>query len=498
VINRVVVLGGGSAGFLTALTLKARLPALSVELIRSPQIAIIGVGEGSTADLPQHLHGFCNLDPATFHALARPTWKLGIRFLWGPRPEFYYTFTYQVAAQHPQLSQPHGFYCWDDFRNADLNAALMSRGRAFARQANGGPDIQRNVAYHIENADFVAFLEKAARERDIRVTDATVQRVERDAEGISSLLLDTGEQLEADLFIDASGFRSELIDRALNEPFVSYADTLFCDRAIAGGWERTDEPILPYTTAETMNGGWAWQIEHERHINRGYVYSSAFISDAEAESELRKKNPKLARTRVVKFRTGRYARNWIGNVVAVGNASGFVEPLEATALLVICHQARFLAQILMASDRLPTPTLRDSFNRIIAGLWDEIRDFLAVHYRFNTRLDTPFWRHCHGATALHGAERIVRSYQENGPSLVAQLDLLSPERSLFQLEGFYTLLIGQKLAHQRLKRPSPGDQKIWAQHCEANAARAAHGFAIRESLGFVRHPQWKWTPGFYM
>jgi tryptophan halogenase len=199
----------------------------------------------------------------------------------------------------------------------------------------------------------------------------------------------------------------------------------------------------------------------------------------------------------VKFKTGRYARNWIGNVVGIGNASGFVEPLEATALLVICHQARFLTQILAASDGNPTPTLRESFNRVVAGLWDEIRDFLAVHYRFNTRLDTPFWQHCRRETALQGAQRIVRFYQENGPSLVAQMELLPPERSLFQLEGFYTLLLGQKVPHQCPYIPTVREQQIWAEYCRRNAAQAAAGLTIGQSLDMIRHPLWGWTPGFY-
>ncbi len=111
--------------------------------------------------------------------------------------------------------------------------------------------------------------------------------------GVGAVTLETGARLEADFFIDASGFRSELLGRALHEPFESYGDSLFCDRAIAGGWDRTNEPLLPYTTAETMDAGWSWQIEHERHVNRGYVYSSAFISDDAAEAEFRARNPKV-------------------------------------------------------------------------------------------------------------------------------------------------------------------------------------------------------------
>ncbi len=496
-IERVVILGGGSAGFLAALTLKARLPALQIRIIRSPEIAIIGVGEGSTADLPNHLHGYCGLDPAEFHRVVRPTWKLGLRFIWGPRPEFFYTFTYQVSARHSQLLKSHGYYVWDDFENADLNAALMRQGRAFARQQNGAPDIHRSAAYHVENADFVAYLEAAARARGVAITDATVSHVERSADGVSALVLDTGERVCAGLFIDASGFRSELLGRALAEPFISYDDTLFCDRAIIGGWDRTSEPMLPYTTAETMDAGWAWQIEHERHINRGYVFSSAHISDADAEAEFRGKNPRPSATRIVPFVTGRYARNWLGNVVAIGNASGFVEPLEATALLIICHQSRLLTQILADSECAPTPTLRDCYNRVVADLWDEIRDFLAVHYRFNTRVDTEFWQRCRNETALHGAERIVKAYEENGPSLVAQIDLLPAEKSLFQLEGFHALLLGQKHPHDRIRAPLPDERAIWETHRCEMADRAAHGITVAESLAFIHNPHWRWTPGFY-
>jgi tryptophan halogenase len=126
-----------------------------------------------------------------------------------------------------------------------------------------------------------------------RFAMARWNKVEQSAAGVvAALVLDSGERITADLFIDASGFRSELLRRTFAEPFISYADTLFCDRAVIGGWEREDEPILPYTTAETMDHGWSWQIEHERHLNRGYVYSSRFVSD-DAEAEFRRKNPKL-------------------------------------------------------------------------------------------------------------------------------------------------------------------------------------------------------------
>src|SRR5206468_4394605 len=258
--------------------------------------------------------------------------------------------------------------------------------------------------FHIENKKLVGWLENRCRDHGVGILDATV-RAEKGGEGIDSLVTETGERITAELFVDASGFRSELLGRALGEPFRDYHDALFCDRAVIGGWPRTNEPILPYTTAETMDAGWCWQIEHEHFINRGYVYSSKFISDNAALEEFLRKNAKVAtQPRVVKFRSGRCERSWVGNVVGVGNAVGFVEPLEATALQVICVEVSTLADSLLDSLCEPTPTLIRLYNDYNARAWDDIRDFLAVHYKFNTRVNSTFWQACRNDTALHSAQ----------------------------------------------------------------------------------------------
>jgi tryptophan 7-halogenase len=141
--------------------------------------------------------------------------------------------------------------------------------------------------------------------------------------------------------------------------------------------------------------------------------------------------------------------------------------------------------------------MRHSYNRIVARMWEEIRDFLAVHYRFNTRLDTAFWQHCRQATPLHTAERIVAYYQENGPSTVFASELLTPETSIFQLEGFYALLLGQKVPHQRIRKPSPAEQETLDTLRKTNLAEAHGGFTVPESLALIRGPYWQWSPGFY-
>lgn len=200
---------------------------------------------------------------------------------------------------------------------------------------------------------------------------------------------------------------------------------------------------------------------------------------------------------LVRFRSGAYARSWVGNVVALGNSAGFVEPLEATALFVICNASRALALVLADSDGDPPPTLCASYNRTVRRMWEEIRDFLAIHYRFNARLDTPFWRHCQRETVLHGAARIVEFYEENGPSNVFETDLLPPETSIFQLEGFYALLLGQKVPHRRVRPLTGAERQAISTLRAANTAEAQRGFGVMEGLALTRGPHWSWTPGFY-
>src|SRR5215213_1206782 len=301
-VRDIIVLGGGSAGFMAALTLKLKLPDLNVRVIHSSDLGIIGVGEGSTVVLTRFLHHYLRLAPHKFFEIAQPTWKLGLKFIWGPRESFHYTFGSGPASYAHGLSRAIGYFCDADMTHQDLHSALMTQDKAFERSAAGGPALQPNVAYHFENEKFVRFLHDAARAAGVTVQDDKVMEVATDEQGVRSLKLASGQEATADLFVDASGFASALLGKALGEPFISYTPSLFNDRAVVGGWDRSPgETIKPYTTCETMNAGWAWQIEHERRVNRGYVYCSAFISDEDAEREFRGKWPQVGPTRVVRF-----------------------------------------------------------------------------------------------------------------------------------------------------------------------------------------------------
>lgn len=484
-----LVLGGGSAGLIAALTLKMKLPALAVTVVRSSEIGVIGVGEGTTAAFPRHFFEYLNISPKEFYDGVSPTWKLGIHFKWG-RHDFYYTFARELEKRWPGLKRNTGFYYDPEQPWLGIVSACMAFNKVFPRQPDGTPHFHSHHAFHIENRTLVSWLETKCQEVGVDLQEGTMDHPEVANGEVQALVLTDGRRLVADLYVDASGFRSELLGKALQTPFISYSSSLFNDRAIIGGWPRPEgTPIIPYTIAETMDCGWCWQIDHAHWINRGYVYSSHFLSDDEALAELRRKNPAIANEpRLVKFRSGRYEKIWSGNVVAVGNSAGFVEPLEATALQIVCIESSTLADTLVDSLQEPPPTLIDLYNHYNTTSWDDIRDFLAVHFAFNTRLDTPYWQTCRAETDLAGAEDIVAFYRENGPSLLPGPFLIHPANS-FGLDGFLMMLLGQEVPHAKPYHPAPAEASSWKQRLATWRYHAQQAFTTEECFELMKRSQ---------
>lgn len=467
---------------MSALALKVKMRDLKVLVIRSPDIGVIGVGEGSTAPLTTFLHGFLLADVKRLIAMAQPSWKLGIKFKWGPRPHFFYPFGPQLDFRPISLSRNIAFYCTGEMEDGTVDMAMMARDRIFPRGPDGRPQLHFNMAYHIENEKFVTYLEAFARHAGVEIIDDTIKQVQEGEAGVGGLVLESGRTETADLYIDCSGFRSLLVGQTLKEPFVSFKSSLFCERAVVGGWDRTTEPIHPYTTSEQMNSGWCWQIEHPTRINRGYVYCPDFISDDEAEREFRAQNPKIGPTRIVKFVSGRYERAWVKNVVAIGNSSGFVEPLEATALAVIAVRSQLLSEVMTECGRDVPQYQIDLYNRHHVRIWDSIRRFLALHYRFNLHPQTPFWKSCQNEADLAGAETFVEYYQRFGPSALWGPVLLDPVDP-FGISGYLTVMVGQKAPFGPTFTPPPAEWEVWGKIRSNNTKVASAAMTIPEVLG---------------
>ncbi len=481
-VQRVVILGGGSAGFLAALTFRRLLPQLQVTVVHSPQIPVIGVGESTTPAVPIFLHDTLGVDRDEFFRSVKPSWKLGLRLEWGDPDEthFNYPFHRILDKQLKGLPKCNAFYCLIDRDDSGLFGALMDRDLSPAIEQAGRVMVDQRSAYHVQNEVFVEFLQRTAQDRGATLIEGGVVETLRTETGdVQSLRLDNGQEIDGDLFVDCSGFPSVLMGQALGEPWVSYDDALFCDSAVIGSWARDaspdDDVVKPYTTVETMDNGWCWRIDFLDKVARGYVYSSAFCSDEEATNEIQQKNPKLGDDlRILKFRTGRYERFWTRNVAAIGNASGFVEPLEATALHLITEQLSYLVQALGDSDCRPSPAIQNLENERFRRVWDDVRDFLAVHYRFNRKLDTPFWRHCWEATPLGGAEALVEHYAEAGPTRLS-MRLMEPG-SFFGYAGYMAVLVGQRVPTAVRRDLTDAEATIW------NAHRAAIGRTVEQAL----------------
>jgi tryptophan halogenase len=237
---------------------------------------------------------------------------------------------------------------------------------------------------------------------------------------------------------------------------------------------------------------------HEHLINRGYVFSSDFLTDQQAEEEFRLKNPKVQQTRIVKFRSGRVQRSWVKNVVAIGNAGGFVEPLEATAIAAICEQTQALVAALRAtSGHRFGPKLTQVYSARDARYWDAIRRFLAVHYKYNTRLDTPFWREVWAHTDLSGTEPVVDYYQECGPD-GQWAQTLVDAHDQFGIEGYLTMLIGQQVPYRFRYEPTQAEIDCARKHREEHHRKAMRGYRAEEALAIVRMPKWEWDQKAYM
>jgi len=369
---------------------------------------------------------------------------------------------------------------------------MMKAGKAFASGPLNKPLIKGEYAFHIENEKLVRCLTNIAIEKGVVMEEDTLLHAETDEIGVRSLRFQSGVTRSADLYIDASGFRTELIGKALEVPFQSFAGSLFCDRAVIGGWVRQEEPLQAYTTAETMDAGWCWQIEHEHFINRGYVYGGDFLSDEQAEAEFRRVNPRAGNTRVVKFRSGRMERSWEKNVVAIGNSSGFVEPLEATALAQIIFASRWLVEMLKQFVHRPGDPQRDQYNLFMGRAWDEIRDFLAVHYKFNTLRDTPFWRHCQEHTQLGDFQAFVDKYQQIGPSPTL-IETLPYQPNIYGIEGYLVHLLGMRVPHQAKHQATPQELAIWEKHRARHRLAASQSLTCQQALDAIRRPQWRWA-----
>ena len=400
--QRIVILGGGTAGWITANTMIHRWAdrEIDITLVESPEIGTVGVGEGSTPRLKFFFESIDVAEPE-WMPQCNATFKNGISFVnWSTKPgygRYFHPFTSQI-----DQFVTTGFYfnTYVRRRGIDVDARpdryFLSAHLSANRQ---GPKPDENFPFVVEygyhfDAHLVGeFLKDIAKGRGVKHVQARVVEVTQDPDGdIASLVTDAGATIEGDFFIDCSGFRGTLIQKKLQVPFRSFAENLFNDSAVVLPTEQV-EKIGSETVSTAMKHGWAWEIPLIHRIGNGYVYSSAFCSADEAETELRTHLDLFdsdTEARHLKMKVGRLEQHWHRNCLAVGLSQGFIEPLEATALNLVCNTvADFVDTV---DEHGFNGEGRDAFNDRVSGGFEKVRDYIVAHYVLNSRRDTEYWR----------------------------------------------------------------------------------------------------------
>src|SRR5580704_9927931 len=401
-VRRILIVGGGTAGWMTALILARTLIEQGVEitLVESPTVGIIGVGEGSTP----WLRGFfdsLDIEEAEWMPECHATYKCGITFDgWSTKPG-HASYFHPFASMLDNLTMTQFVHNTDArIRGADVCAdpdrffiaARLARKHLAPKPAEHFPfDIWHG--YHFDAVLLGQFLHKKALQRGVRYETAHVTHANLDEQGaIASVSTREGATIGADLFIDCTGFAGLLINQALNTPFVSFSENLFNDAAVAMPTPIGD--TIPCETVSTaMKHGWAWKIPLTERFGNGYVYSSQFCSADQAETELRERLGLLdsdTPARHLKMRIGRVTKHWNKNCLAVGLSQGFIEPREATALHFIQQTAAGFVEFLEQGDL--SEAAHDRFNQRVNAHFEGTRDYIVTHYKTNTRRDTEYWR----------------------------------------------------------------------------------------------------------
>ncbi len=495
-IRKIVIVGGGTAGWMAAAAFSALLEKGSAEivLVESDEIGTVGVGEATIPPLIA-FNNMLGINEDEFLAATQGTFKLGIEFVdWGAPGERYF---------HP--FGPHG----QDFRGVHFHQLYLREAKrrslpdirewsmsgaaaALGRFARPGPDArlplsQLAYAFHFDAGLYARFLRSYAERRGVRRIEGKIVdvAVERESGHVRSVTLGDGQAIDGELFIDCSGFRGLLIEQTLSTGYEDWSRWLPCDRAVAVP-SRLAGPPEPFTRSTARTAGWQWRIPLQHRMGNGIVYSSAHLERGGAETLLlaNLEGDALAEPRHLSFTAGRRRLAWNGNVVSLGLSSGFVEPLESTSIQLI--QSGIAKLLALFPDKRFDPNERIEYNRQMQELFEDVRDFVILHYKATRRNDSDFWNYCRTmdvpdslASKLglwRSKGRLFREGRElfTTPSWVAVLlgqgifpEEQEPAANAIDPEMFADALEKMQLSYSRMAKNMPAHADFIAQACPA-------------------------------
>lgn len=463
-VRKILVVGGGTAGWMTTALLTKQLGSQGFEitLVESPDIGIIGVGEGSTPQLKTFFDSL-GIAESEWMTASQATFKNGIRFnQWTQdkqKNSYFHPFpsiTDRETAkaflinchqqQNSKIASPHP-------DNYFLAALLAEKGKS-PKVHKGTSPLPLNYAYHFDSGLMGEFIKQFAIKNGVVHRSATVSSIELFENGnIQSVTIDNGESLAADYFFDCTGFRSLLMQKTLNEPFVSFSENLFNNAAIALP-TRIDQSFKAQTTATALSNGWAWHIPLRHRTGNGYVFSTDYCSFDQAEIELRQHLGLLdadVETRKIKMKVGRCRNTWVKNCVAIGLSQGFIEPLEATALHIVQETVQNFISAFSAGNF--TDQHKQQFNQVINARIDGIRDYIVCHYHASNRADSQYWRDNTNNSKRSDSLNALLKVWQNGGDLATEINRQQIGQ-YYPAISWYCLLAGYERFEQMISNKS--------------------------------------------
>jgi tryptophan halogenase len=441
-LKKVLIVGGGTAGWMCAAFLAQSVgSAVEIELIESDDIGIVGVGEATIPPI-NNFNRALGIDEDAFAKATQATFKLGIEFRnWGGLGERYIhgfgTMGHQTGVVDFHHFWLKMFLAGKVGRLEEYSINLLAcEKNKFMRATDKYPNSPlKDIghAFHFDAGLYARFLRGYAENLGVRRVEGKITSVQQHPETgfITSVTLDSGAVHEAELFIDCSGFRGLLIEQTLQTGFEDWSHWLPCDRAMAVPCESVS-PLTPYTRSTAHRAGWQWRIPLQHRMGNGHVYCSEYISDDEAASTLLSNldGRKLADPRPLRFKAGRRRQTWNKNVVALGLAGGFMEPLESTSIHLIQKGISRLVSFFPNAGFAQADI--DEFNRQCALEYEQIRDFIVLHYKATKRDDSPFWDYCRNMSIPDTLQRKIDVFRANG-RIYREAGELFAEVSWFQV-----------------------------------------------------------------
>ncbi|HEX2583595.1 MAG TPA: tryptophan halogenase family protein, partial [Steroidobacteraceae bacterium] len=440
-VKKVVIAGGGTAGWIAAAALSHQFRDLvEIVLVESEDIGTVGVGEASIPPM-KSFHNFLNINEQEFMRATEATFKLGIGFQNWARPGDNYIHAFGITGQATWVCEFHHFWMrgLELGVKAELGAYCPEFQAAKAGKFAITSQSQLNYAYHLDAGLYAKYLRKFSEARGTKRIEGKIKSVEQDSESgfIKSLSMESGQVVEGDLFVDCTGFRGLLIEQTLKTGYEDWTHWLPCNSAIAIQTESVEPPV-PYTLSIAGEAGWRWRIPLQHRVGNGLVYCDKFISDDSAMQTLLSgiKGTPITKPRVIKFTTGRRRLMWNKNCVALGLASGFVEPLESTSIHLIMMGVTRLIQLFPFAGI--SQTFVDQYNTLAMIELEKIRDFIVLHYNATEREDTSFWQYCKHMQIPDTLAHRMQMFSEAGHAFQA-------ENELFRLDSWIQVMFGQRL-----------------------------------------------------